>query len=114
MDRTVRQSETGRYPPPQPLPRCSSVLESEETMSERKCRFCLYWYSRLPGRIQPKDETLGECRFGPPVVPASTEHNRPAERRGAWPETYGRDWCGQFSLSRWPQPGGYFKTPPTN
>lgn len=83
-------------------------------MAERKCRYCLYWYSRLPGRIQPKDETLGECRFNPPSPQSSSDGGRHTDRRGGWPETYGKDWCGQFSLHRWPQPGGFYRTPSSN
>lgn len=79
-------------------------------MTERKCRFCLYWHSRLPGSVKPKDETVGECRISPPVHDPLAEGRRASEKRGAWPETYGRDWCGQFSLDRWPQTkGGYPK-----
>lgn len=91
------------------------ALGSEKTMAERKCRYCLFWHSRLPGRAELKDDTVGECRFNPPTLLLPGESRRTTDKRGAWPETYGRDWCGQFSLHRWPQPGGGFiKTPPTN
>lgn len=84
-------------------------------MAERKCRYCLYWHSRLPGRVEPKDDSVGECRFNPPAVGPSTAGQRASDKKGVWPETYGGDWCGQFSLHRWPQPGGGFlKTPPMN
>jgi len=84
-------------------------------MAERKCRFCLYWHSRLPGRVQPRDDSVGECRFNPPTVSPSISVQRSLDKRGVWPETYGGDWCGQFSLHRWPQPGGGFlKAPPAN
>jgi hypothetical protein len=84
-------------------------------MAERKCRYCLYWHSRLPGGREPTDDTVGECRFGPPTFYAANEGPRVNQKRGAWPETYGRDWCGQFSVHRWPQPrGGFPRLPSVN
>ncbi|GEM_PF-319705 len=80
--------------------------------AQRKCRYCLYWHSRLPGGVEPKDETIGECRFNPPVSLAAGDIRRASEKRGFWPETHGKDWCGQFSLHRWPQRGGGFMKPP--
>ncbi len=83
--------------------------------AERKCRNCLYWHSRLPGRVEPKDDTVGECRFNPPVFSPSDGARRANEKQGVWPETYGKDWCGQFSLERWPRPGsGFIRPPATN
>ncbi len=82
--------------------------------AERKCRYCLYWHSRLPGRTEPKDETVGECRFNPPAFFTPSAGSRISEKKGVWPETYGRDWCGQFSLDRWPRPGGTMRPPALN
>ena len=77
---------------------------------QRKCRYCLYWHSRLPVGLEPKDDTIGECRFNPPAFHPPSANKRVSEKQGVWPETYGRDWCGQFTLHRWPQPGGSTKS----
>jgi len=84
-------------------------------MTQRKCRFCLYWHSRLPAGIEPKDDTIGECRIGPPAFIALGESRKLGDKKGAWPETYGGDWCGQFTLDRWPQSkSGYPRLPNLN
>lgn len=77
-------------------------------MAERKCRNCLYWHSRLPAGFRPKDESVGECRVNPPALLPAVDPRGGHGKQGAWPETFGGDWCGQFSLHRWPQPGGGF------
>lgn len=84
-------------------------------MSQRKCRYCLYWNSRLPSGIEAKDETVGECRVNPPGFSPPTDARKLVDKRGAWPETFGADWCGQFALDRWPQSrAGYPKLPNVN
>ncbi len=75
-------------------------------MAQRKCRYCLYWHSRLPAAIDPKDDSIGECRLNPPIYSQPADARRLGEKKGAWPETYGSDWCGQFTLDRWPQSTG--------
>ena len=68
----------------------------------------------MAGPFQPKDDTVGECRVNPPTYNPSTIASRAPDKRGVWPETYGGDWCGQFSLHRWPQTGSILRPPPLN
>ncbi len=66
-------------------------------MSEgRACKRCRYWLQQAP------DDVSGECRRFPPGLvqtekqQASLEETGAGAFTGAWPETLGVDWCGEF------------------
>ena len=84
-------------------------------MTQRKCRFCLYWHSRLPSGIEPKDDSIGECRINPPAFTPLGEKARLSDKKGAWPEAYVGAWSGRFTLARWPRAtAGYHRLPNLN
>lgn len=68
---------------------------------EIKCLHCIYWY---PERKHNLDElTEGQCRFNAPQFRPNAEQKVGA--RGAWPLTFGQDWCGQFHPAQTGQEG---------
>jgi len=59
------------------------------------CWSCKFWAVK-GDRRQATDESEAECRFMPPSILRSivTPRGERALRR-SWPETFGKDWCGQ-------------------
>jgi hypothetical protein len=63
---------------------------------ERACKHCQYWLQ------QAADDISGQCRRFPPSLAhtekqqASLEETGAGGFTGAWPETLGVDWCGEF------------------
>lgn len=70
---------------------------------ERSCGECLYWEALQDGDEDDKGRVIrrhrlkgiGECRRYAPAPKIS----KSAVFVVAWPETYGKDWCGEFSPS---------------
>jgi hypothetical protein len=69
------------------------------------CLFCKWWkMNDLYAALEPDDDGIiyplpenrgGECRFSAPSVRLDGKL-----AVGAWPQTFGRDWCSKFTERR--------------
>jgi len=61
-------------------------------MEAKRCMGCRFWKNLLP---KIDENSIGECRFGPPELHPSPDHYLHGTNNGFWPQTYGKDWCGK-------------------
>jgi hypothetical protein len=65
---------------------------------KRICMYCRWWkmnalYGGVTASEMPVERRAGECRVSPPVPVMA-----PARAiEGAWPQSFGGDWCGSFA-----------------
>lgn len=53
-----------------------------------KCEDCYYWH---------RENLMGQCRKGPPVMVAVKTDTGEVDTKGYWPRTGSAAWCGGFS-----------------
>jgi DNA-directed RNA polymerase alpha subunit len=63
---------------------------------ERQCKVCRFWLRQAP------EDLSGQCRRFPPSLPQTEKQQEELAATGAgvftgaWPDTLGVDWCGEF------------------